>query len=167
MPQSMALTNCEQDQIIYGCDNDIFCHDLTHTDQRSLIFHLLYAAEAFEYDASLESIADNFSRGFGMTIPTNSEVFLEAQGIINQREILDEQIKPYLANWKLERLGVPTKLIMRIALWEKNNTTTDANVIINEAVELAKCFAERDSYKFINGVLDQVLKSGETAKTDL
>lgn len=151
MQQTISITN--------GCnENDIFCHDLTHTDQRSLIFHLLYAAEAFDYDASLESIADNFSRGFGFTIPVDSSVFIQAQSIVEQRESLDEQVKPYLANWKLERLGVPTKLIMRIALWEKNNTDNDANLIINEAVELAKCFAEKDSYKFINGVLDQILK---------
>jgi transcription termination factor NusB len=33
-----------------------------------------------------------------------------------------------------------------------------ANIIINEAIELSKCFAEKDAYKFINGILDEAAK---------
>ena len=51
------------------------------------------------------------------------------------------------------------KLILRLALWELLHTDTDPVVIINEAVELAQCFAEQDAYKFINGVLDSYRKS--------
>ena len=38
--------------------------DLSRRDVRSLIFHLLYAAEAFDYQETLQSIVDNFNRGF-------------------------------------------------------------------------------------------------------
>jgi N utilization substance protein B len=37
-------------------------------------------------------------------------------------------------------------------------TDTSPTIIINEAVELAKCFAEKDAYKFVNGILDEALK---------
>jgi transcription antitermination protein NusB len=44
------------------------------------------------------------------------------------------------------------------AVWEFKNTETDARIIINEAIELAKCFAEEDAYRFVNGILDPVSK---------
>lgn len=132
---------------------------LTQTEQRSLIFHLLYALEAFDYEVSLESIADNFHRGFGISIPKDSDVFIKTDAVAQNRQELDTHIKPLIENWSIDRLGVPTKLILRLALWELRHTKTDPVVIINEAVELAQCFAERDAYKFINGVLDTYRKN--------
>ncbi len=132
--------------------------ELSLTDQRSLVFHLLYAMDSFEYDISLASIADNFSRGFSVTMPQNGTVFKKALSIIEERAQLDTLIISLTENWRIERLGTITKLITRIALWEFSHTAIDHAVIINEAIELAKCFAEKDSYKFINGVLDNYKK---------
>ncbi len=139
-------------------ETEINSDDLTQTEQRSLIFHLLYAVDAYEYDISLQSITDNFARGFGVIVPQESSVFQQTTAIINQRANLDAVIIPLIDNWRFERLGVSTKLILRQSIWELLHTKTDAAVIINEAVELAKCFAEKDAYKFINGVLDEYLK---------
>jgi len=141
--------------------------DFSRRDIRSLIFHLIYAMDAFEYQVSLEAILENFNKGFELDIPLDSEVFTIAQGVINDREALDEQIKPLLINWRFERLGLSTKLILRQALWELLNTETPASIIINEAIELAKCFSEVDAYKFVNGILDEVVKSlGRTDNED-
>ena len=71
---------------------------------------------------------------------------------------LDEECKPLLSNWRFERLGMCTKLILRYALWELQTTDTNPTIVINEAIELAKCFAEKDAYKFVNGILDEALK---------
>lgn len=65
---------------------------------------------------------------------------------------------PLLANWRIERIGVCTRLILRIAAWELLHTEIEPRVVINEAIELAKCFCERDAYRFVNGVLDEALK---------
>lgn len=146
-------------------DGDINCDTLTQRDQRSLIFHLLYAADAFDYNATLESIADNFSRGFGIIIPHESLVFKQTEGVIQARLELDELFKPLLDNWRFERLGVCTRLILRLGAWEILNTKTDSIIVINEAIELAKCFAEKDSYKFINGILDELVKRKERSST--
>lgn len=131
---------------------------LSQRDARSLLLHLLYAAEAFNYEVSLESIADNFGRGFEVHISPQDEVFKKALAIVAEREFLDEQISPLLSNWRLDRLGYTTRLILRIALWEFLRTDIPSSVVINEAVELAKCFAEHDAYKFINGILDEWVK---------
>lgn len=137
--------------------------DLSRREVRSLIFHLLYAMESFDYQESLAAIVDNFNRGFDLNIPMDSEVVHVSQSVVDVRDTLDELYKPLLANWRFERLGVSTKLILRFAIWELKNTDTDPRIIINEAVELAKCFAEADSYRFINGILDKIAK-GETTE---
>jgi transcription antitermination protein NusB len=138
--------------------NELISDQLSVTDQRSLVFHLLYALEAFEYQVTLESIADNFNRGYNIVILESSAVFKEAQAIASEREQLDSLMVPLLANWRFDRLGMSTRIILRIGAWEILRTHTDPIVIINECIELAKCFAEKDAYKFINGVLDQLTK---------
>ncbi len=133
-------------------------NDLSRRDVRALIFYLLYATEAFDYQESLAAIVDNFNRGFDLDIPADSEVVRIAQAIIDKRHQLDEAFKPLLANWRFERIGVSTKLILRFATWEFQNSDLDSRIIINEAVELAKAFAEKDAYKFVNGVIDRLVK---------
>ena len=141
-------------------------NDLSRRDVRSLIFYLLYAAEAFDYQESLEAIVDNFNRGFDVAIPLDSEVVKVVHAVINERDALDEQYKPLLSNWRFERVGVSTKLILRFATWELLRTDTDSRIVINEAVELAKRFAEKDAYKFVNGILDRLIKEiGRTEGT--
>lgn len=136
-------------------EKEINCNDLTQTEQRSLIFHLLYAIDAYDYDISIEAIADNFRRGYGIHIPKESPVFRTAAAIVAEHEKLDTLIIPLIDNWRFERLGIVTKLILRQSIWEFLHIQTEPAVIINEAVELAKCFAEKDAYKFINGLLDE------------
>jgi transcription antitermination protein NusB len=132
--------------------------DLSRRDVRSLVFHFLYAAEAFEYQESLQSIIDNFNRGFDLDVPLNGEIFKTVDAIITNRDDLEKAYEPYLANWRSERVSVCTKLILLFGIWELKNTETDARIIINEAIELAKCFAEEDAYRFVNGILDPVSK---------
>ncbi len=133
-------------------------NDLFRRDARSLVFHLLYVAEAFDYQESLEAIVDNFNRGFHVDIPRDSKVFTVAQAIINDRTLLDKVYQPLLTNWRPDRVSVCTKLILRFGIWELLNTTTDQRIVINEAIELTKCFAEKGAYCFINGILDRVAK---------
>lgn len=132
--------------------------DLSRRDVRSLVFHFLYAAEAFEYEESLQSIIDSFNRGFDLNVPLDGELFDIVNAVIQSRDELEKTYEPYLANWRSERISVCTKLILLFAIWELKNTETDARIIINEAIELAKCFAEEDAYRFINGILDPISK---------
>lgn len=138
------------DAIIYS--------DLSRRDVRALIFYLMYAMDSGDYQDSLEGIVDNFNRGFNLSIPEDSELVSIAQQVIDERNALDALYMPLLANWRFDRLGVATKLILRYAVWEIEHTEMDPRIIINEAVELAKAFAEDDAYRFVNGVLDRFIK---------
>jgi transcription antitermination protein NusB len=131
---------------------------LSQRDKRSLIFHILYAAEGCEYQASIQSLVDNLNRGFELSVPMDSDIVNTAAAVISKQDSLDELYKPLLANWRFDRLGICTKLILRYAVWELYNTDTASTIIINEAIELAKAFAEKDAYKFINGILDEIVK---------
>lgn len=133
----------------------ISCDNLSQRDRRSLVFHLLYAADAFDYDISTEALIEKFAHGYDCVIDRNDQVFLMAQEVIEKREELDRQILPLLENWKFERLSVATRLILRYAIWELTSTDTSSIIVINEAVELAQCFAEKDAYRFVNGILDE------------
>ena len=147
-------------------DRDIIsCDMLSQRDRRALVFHILYSADAFDYNTSLESIAENFAHGYDCVIKKEDEVFLIAQEVITRREELDQEILPLLENWKFERLSVATRLILRYALWEFLYTDTPAMIIINEAVELAQCFAEKDGYRFVNGILDEWRKRNKNQDT--
>jgi transcription antitermination protein NusB len=137
----------------------VYYEKLSRREIRSIIFHLLYAMETFEYQTSLVEIVDNFNRGFSLDIPLTSEAVVVAQAVVDSRDTLDEIIKPLLINWRFDRIGLCTKLILRLAIWEIVNTQEPHNIIINEAIELAKCFSETDAYKFINGILDEAVKT--------
>jgi len=140
--------------------------DLSRRDIRSLVFHFLYAAEAFEYEESVESIIDSFNRGFDLNVPLDGELYMIVNAIITKRDELEKIYEPYLANWRSERVSVCTKLILLFAIWELKYTETDARIIINEAIELAKCFAEEDAYRFVNGILDPVSKEFRKESTE-
>jgi len=155
-----SLPSSSPEEIIQkeGQEGPISYDDLSRRDVRSLIFHFLYAADAFNYEESVESIIDSFNRGFDLSVPLDSELTNTVKNIVENRQELEKTYEPYLANWRSERISVCTKLILLFAIWELKNTETDARIIINEAIELAKCFAEEDAYRFVNGILDPVSK---------
>lgn len=137
---------------------------LSRRDFRALVFHLLYAWDSSEYDSSLASVVDTFNRGFELDIPMEGEVVDTVQAIADSRKKVDEIITPLLKNWKLERVGYCTRLILWMGVWELLYSDTPSTIVINEAVELAKNFSEKDAYKFVNGVMDEALKAMQKKK---
>ena len=78
-------------------------------------------------------------------------------GVINNRQKIDEYIRRFAPAWPIEQLPVVDKSILRLAIYEvllDNRVPT--KVAINEAVELAKTFGSENSAKFVNGVLGAV-----------
>ncbi len=132
-------------------------------DERHLAFYLLYAIDRSDYELELEDAIDDFEQAFEGLIPRQSFAVIVVDGVIKQRELFDQQLVPHLKNWRLERIGCCTKLILHMAMWEFTQDNAIASIIINEAIELAKEFAEKDAYKFINGILDEMTKKKSEA----
>ena len=83
-----------------------------------------------------------------------------ATGVAGAVGELDPLIGAAAENWRIERMNVLDRLILRLAVYEfLHEPGTPAKVIINEALELARTFSTDDSVRFINGVLDAVRRS--------
>ena len=80
---------------------------------------------------------------------------------VKEHAEVDEVIKAHLKNWSFQQLNAVDKNILRLAIAEfhySGEDRSDRNVIIDEAVEMAKTYGGESSYRFINGLLDQALK---------
>ena len=76
--------------------------------------------------------------------------------IENLKEI-NELIKEYSSEWKLNRIAKIDIAIMRLAITEmKYDDDIPVSVSINEAIELCKKYSSDDSHKFINGILGNI-----------
>lgn len=78
-------------------------------------------------------------------------------GICEKLEEIDRQVKDQSHHWRLERMSMVDRNILRIAVFEmKFGENVPAKVAINEALEIAKHYSMPDSVPFINGMLDGV-----------
>ncbi len=77
-------------------------------------------------------------------------------GVIEHVEELDNIANSNINNWTIDRLDKTGASILRIGLYELKYTDTPRNVVINEAVELAKKYSDDNVRKIINAVLDKV-----------
>jgi len=83
-----------------------------------------------------------------------------AKGTASHLKDIDPLITRSAQHWRLTRMAVIDRLIMRIAVFEFLYAhDTPRAVVINEAIELSKCFAEKDAFKFVNGILDNISKN--------
>lgn len=136
-----------------------FGQPVSQRDLRSVAFHLVYAVDRSEYQLSLQTIFTDLNQHYDLGLTEHSFAYALARGAVDARDALDAQIKPFLKNWEFDRIGCCTKLILRMALWEMQQPHAVSSIVINEAIELAKNFAEKDAYKFINGLLDEFCKA--------
>ena len=80
-----------------------------------------------------------------------------ADGVATTVGELDPMIVEAAEHWRLERMNVLDRLILRMAIYELlHERATPAKVVINEALELARTFSGDDAVRFVNGVLDAV-----------
>jgi len=80
------------------------------------------------------------------------------EGVQSRQTELDALISQRARGWTLDRLATVDRNILRLSLYELLYTQTPGEVVINEAVELAKRFGTERSADFVNGVLDRVWK---------
>ncbi len=74
-------------------------------------------------------------------------------------EVCDELIKTAVVKWELSRLSQVDRSILRLSAYQlKFCQDIPGKVVINEAIELAKKYSSEPSPRFVNGVLDAVLK---------
>lgn len=84
------------------------------------------------------------------------------RGILDGREEIDRRIQSVSEHWRVSRMAVVDRNILRIAVFELlNEKTLVPAIVINEAIEIAKKFSGEQAAVFINGILDGVKKDLE------
>jgi N utilization substance protein B len=80
-----------------------------------------------------------------------------AEGVVAHVAELDPLISEAAAHWRIERMNVLDRLVLRLAVYEfLHQPDTPATVIINEALELARAFSSDEAVPFVNGILDAI-----------
>lgn len=121
--------------------------------ERALV--ALYQMDVIDVDPK-EVLMDRYQSDDVKPIPFSLEI---VQGVVDNMEFIDETITKYSKDWDIDRYSNIDRNILRMAIYEIHFLENiPYKVSINEAVELAKTFSTEEAYKFINGILAQVLK---------
>jgi N utilization substance protein B len=110
------------------------------------------------YEDALELLRDLLkTKKVPQNLVEEAEIYLE--NVYHNKNEYDDLIKKYLLNWDFERIANIEKSILRMGIFElKNREDIPPKVILDEAVELSKKYANEKSAKFINGILDRIAK---------
>lgn len=82
------------------------------------------------------------------------------RGVAGNIKDIDAKITKYTTNWQIDRMAVVDRNILRMATFEiLYLKDIPPKVSINEAVDIAKKYGDKDSGKFVNGILDKINKT--------
>ncbi|HEY4532934.1 MAG TPA: transcription antitermination factor NusB [Fusobacterium sp.] len=106
--------------------------------------------EAFEYSSLREEIEKD----------EVTKLFLERyrKGLTEHREELEKNIQAAMTDWDFPRIGYVEKSLLKLATYEIYFEDLPVEIIVNEAVEIAKIYGDVKTHEFINGVLAKVIK---------
>ena len=134
----------------------------TRRKGRELALQALYQIE-ITGDPSAAAV-DLFLRHFEGSAKAKEFARRLVSGVVSQRAAIDQLIEQSADHWKLARLAKVDLVILRVATYEllfcPDIPTT---VSLDEAIEIGKRFSSADSATFINGVLDHIAQSANSA----
>lgn len=128
----------------------------TRRRAREIVLQLLYENDSggVRDDAAKKKFIR--SRMQGRSALTKFGVDLLA-GTLSHRDQIDERLSGLSTNWKLSRMAVVDRNVLRLGVYEILHAETPGPVAVNEAIMLAKRYGDASSPRFVNGVLDRLL----------
>jgi len=87
-------------------------------------------------------------------------------GTLDQLEAIDNRIRTRAEHWRIERMAIVDRNVLRLAVYEFLFEDTPDTVVINEALEIARRFSTFEATQFINGILDAIKHDLEAAKNN-
>lgn len=122
-------------------------------EEREALLRALYSVDIFD-DYGEKTVRLLAERNKWDTTTLNKVL-----AIVSKQHVIDQYISNHLKNWTISRIALIDKNILRLAIYELlYEKHTPMRVIINEAIEIAKKYGTKDSFTFINAVLDAVAK---------
>ena len=101
-------------------------------------------------------VSDDEQHGDVATLVDRKLVDELVRGVSDHRAEIDARLTMLSRNWRLERMGIVERNVIRIALFELSHApNVPTPVILNEAVELTKRYGTAEGIAFVNGLLDR------------
>lgn len=129
----------------------------TRRKARECALQMLFAADVAKTRESV--LTNNYWNELGEeTLDEKTRGFADAIviGAIRQMDTIDERIRTRAEHWRIERMAIVDRNVLRLAVYEFLFTDTPHTVIINEALEIARRFSSYEATQFINGILDAI-----------
>jgi len=141
----------------------------TESRARSRALQALYAWD-MRRDQPLERVASSVWDDLAVRPDERARATLLVRTVAANVEEIDRTLADLTTNWRLERLGVVERSVLRLGAAELSRGDTPPRVVIQEAVRLAERYGTPQSARFVNGVLDAVarqagLLGGRDART--
>ena len=127
------------------------------TRARARALQALYAWDMRD-NADLERVAAQVWDDMGVPEGERSVAAPIILVVAKRQHELDTQLADVTTNWRLERIGVVERCVLRMAAAELTIGETPPKVIIQESVTLAERYGSAASAKFVNGVLDALAR---------
>ena len=129
---------------------------------RELALQVMFEADVGRQDlaAALERVRGELSEGEWAWLRALCE------GAWARRAEIDRRLAPLMRDWSLERLANTDRTLLRLGAFELLHTDTPPQIVINEAVALAKRYGTEESGRFVNGVLGALLRTRAGAVGD-
>lgn len=122
---------------------------------RELALQILFQIE-FAPQIEYAEFLEVFEQSFSQDVIDYADLLIN--GVKNNSEKIDQMIQSVSSHWKVGRMAIVDRNILRMSVFEMR-LMADAlkpNIVINEAVELAKRYGTTESASFVNGILDQI-----------
>ena len=133
----------------------------TRRRAREIVLQLLYEADVNEVREVEDSRRFIRSRMQGRKALTQFACKLLA-GTIERRDEIDVYLAKLATHWTLPRMPVVDRNVLRLGAYEILFAETPARVAVNESVVLAKRYGDKNSPRFVNGVLDRLMKETDS-----
>ncbi|HEY4222114.1 MAG TPA: transcription antitermination factor NusB [Myxococcota bacterium] len=121
-----------------------------------ILYPLDMTAGALAADDAIARFFENFDADARARQRAESLV----RGVVDNRAKIDELASQHSPRWKLERMAIVDRNVLRLCLYELLfDADTPVKVVIDEGVEIAKRFGAEQSAAFVNGVLDSAARA--------
>ncbi len=127
------------------------------TRARARVLQALYAWD-LRRDEPLERVAVQIWDDLSVDPDERRLAGAFVRTLVKEGGALDRELSEVTTNWRLERLGVVDRCVLRLAAAELHQGETPPRVVIQEAVRLAERFGTAKSARFVNGVLDALAR---------
>jgi transcription antitermination protein NusB len=146
----------------------------TRRKARECALQMLFAADVVKGTLQDVSTDDYWSELGDSDFDDKTREFANnlVRGTLANNEAIDDKIRTRAEHWRIERMAIVDRNVLRLAVYEFLYEDTPHTVVINEALEIARRFSTFEATQFINGILDAIkldlekASNPEAAKAD-